>query len=246
MKSTVVITMAGMGQRFRDVGYKVPKYQIEAHGHTLFYWAISSLRNFITPESKFVFVVRKEDNAEQFIRDESDKLGINSIEIIELNHLTDGQATSAMFASSHWLADAPLLIYNIDTFVLPEALHSPDVNSDGWIPCFQAIGDHWSFVKLGETGAAIEVREKVRISPHATIGLYWFKTAKIYQDAYDQYYSNPANCEKGERYVAPLYNQMIKNNQRVTISDVLVNAIYPLGTPDELNLFLEKNEAIYV
>ena len=35
-KLDVVITMAGLGSRFRKAGYKVPKYMIEAHGKTLF------------------------------------------------------------------------------------------------------------------------------------------------------------------------------------------------------------------
>ena len=33
---TIVITMAGLGSRFRKAGYTVPKYQIEVNGHTLF------------------------------------------------------------------------------------------------------------------------------------------------------------------------------------------------------------------
>lgn len=46
MKMTVVITMAGLGSRFRKAGYKVPKYQIEAHGRTLFDWSMESLKGF--------------------------------------------------------------------------------------------------------------------------------------------------------------------------------------------------------
>ena len=33
---TIVITMAGLGSRFRKAGYQVPKYMIEAHEKTLF------------------------------------------------------------------------------------------------------------------------------------------------------------------------------------------------------------------
>ena len=50
-----------------------------------------------------------------------------------------------------------------------------DICGDGFIPCFKAEGTHWSFVKLNDTGKAVEVREKERISDNCTIGLYYFK-----------------------------------------------------------------------
>ena len=34
----IVITMGGLGSRFRKAGYTVPKYMIEAKGKTLFEW----------------------------------------------------------------------------------------------------------------------------------------------------------------------------------------------------------------
>ena len=43
---TIVITMAGLGSRFRKAGYNVPKYMIEAHGKTLFEWSMESLKGF--------------------------------------------------------------------------------------------------------------------------------------------------------------------------------------------------------
>ena len=37
----VVITMGGLGKRFREVGYSIPKYMIEVRGKTLFEWSMS-------------------------------------------------------------------------------------------------------------------------------------------------------------------------------------------------------------
>jgi CTP:phosphocholine cytidylyltransferase-like protein len=33
----IIITASGLGKRFYDVGFKTPKYQIVANGHSLFY-----------------------------------------------------------------------------------------------------------------------------------------------------------------------------------------------------------------
>ena len=36
----VMITMAGIGSRFRKAGYQVPKYPIVVHGKSLFEWSM--------------------------------------------------------------------------------------------------------------------------------------------------------------------------------------------------------------
>ena len=56
---SIIITMAGLGSRFRKVGYNCPKYMIEAKGKTLFEWSMASLTGFNEYASKYIFVVRK-------------------------------------------------------------------------------------------------------------------------------------------------------------------------------------------
>ena len=53
MKLTVVITMAGLGSRFRKAGYNVPKYMIEVHGKTLFEWSMESLEGYYDKENEY-------------------------------------------------------------------------------------------------------------------------------------------------------------------------------------------------
>lgn len=91
---------------------------------------------------------------------------------------------------------------------------------DGHIPCFHAEGDHWSFAKLDNDGKVIEVREKMRISDNCTLGAYYFSSAKLYKDLYQEYYVDDSHMEKNEKYIAPLYNYMIEKGMDVTISIV--------------------------
>ena len=180
----IVITMAGLGLRFRDAGYTVPKYQIEVNGKTLFDWSMSSLENFFG--DTFIFLVRREDDATDFINAACDRMGIDA-KIIQLEKLTRGQAETAMFASKFWSVDEPLLIYNIDTYVEPGQLRPELLHGAGFIPCFTAEGTHWSFVKLDASGKAVEVREKERISNHCSIGAYYFQSARLYADLYENF-----------------------------------------------------------
>lgn len=240
---TIVITMAGLGSRFRKAGYTVPKYMIEAHGKTLFEWSMESLAGFEMKKNTCIFIVRKEDDASEFIRDKCADMGISDVKIIEIDYLTDGQATTAMLGAGEWNKGDSLMIYNIDTYVEAGEMNASQIAGDGFIPCFHAAGDHWSFAKLDETGKVVEVREKVRISDNCTLGAYYFKTCGLYEQLYSEYYTSDEKLEKGEKYVAPLYNYLIGKGGDVRISIVDYDKVHVLGTPEELDYFKENYKA---
>lgn len=234
---TIVITMAGQGLRFKNAGYAEPKYMIEAHGEPLFYWAIVTLRGVTAV--RYVFVVRREDGATAFIKKQCARLGIGHYEVLEIDRMTAGQAETAILAKPYWCADAAMLIYNIDTFVEPYQIRNEQFKGDGFIPCFSAPGEHWSFVRLGAEGRAAEVREKRRVSNHCTLGAYYFKTASLYERLYAEHYLDAkSNTEAGERYIAPLYNRLIGQGGNVYISTVPGEKVHVLGTPAEVKAFL--------
>ena len=235
-----IITMAGLGSRFRKAGYNVPKFMIEAKGKTLFEWSMQSLEDF-KKDSKFIFIVRKEDNIDNFIEKQCEKIDIKNYEIINLDRLTSGQAETAKIAVDKCNDDDEIMIYNIDTNINPQYFKKSDIKGDGCIPCFNAPGEHWSFVKLNDDGKAIEVKEKVKISDNASVGAYYFKSASEYKRVYDIYYKDDKNLEKGEKYIAPMYNQLIKENKDVRIIEIPYKEVNCLGTPEELQIFINKS-----
>jgi NDP-sugar pyrophosphorylase family protein len=239
-KMAIIITMAGLGSRFREAGYNVPKFMIEARGKSLFEWSLDSLIDYNTYVYRYVFVVRKEDNASVFIREKCAKYGIHEINILEIDKLTDGQATTCMLALPYVLMDNPIMVYNIDTYIEPYQLKYDDIRGDGFIPCFHAEGDHWSFVKLDKNGKAVEVREKDRISDNCSLGAYYFSSANLYKDVYNKYYDGDLHLGKKEKYIAPLYNLMIKYGYQVNICNVPEDKVHVLGTPKELEIFIKS------
>ena len=235
----IVITMAGLGSRFQKAGYKEPKFKIEVKGKTLFEWSMESLTDFNKQENvKYIFITRKECDAKDFIVEKMQKFGIKNVEIVELDAPTDGQATSAMLAEPYWRADEEMVIYNIDTYIESDTMKYSDIKGeDGFIPCFNAPGDHWSFVKTDENGNAVEVREKERISDNCTVGLYYFKSCALYKKIYEEYYADESHLEKNEKYIAPLYNYMIELGLKVGISNLPYETVHVLGTPEEVEVF---------
>ena len=238
----IVITMGGLGSRFRRAGYSVPKYMIEVRGKTLFEWSLISLEGFMDVTDKIVFIAMRDESAdvETFIKDKCLELGIQNYKVIVLDYLTDGQATTAMLAEKYWDAAHRLLIYNIDTYVEAGEMTAEQLHGDGFIPCFKAQGDHWSFVRLDDSGKAVEIKEKVRISDNCTIGAYYFKSCGFYKSLYETFYSDDSNAVNGEKYVAPLYDYLLNNGGQIYISDIPADKVHVLGTPEELNVFMNE------
>ena len=183
----IVITMGGLGSRFRKAGYTTPKYMIEAKGKTLFEWSLISLKGFQDQANQYIFIAMRleEADAEGFIREQCRR-------------------------------------------------------GDGFIPCCQAEGDHWSFVRLDDAGKVAEIREKKRISNYCTLGAYYFRTCQLYADLYHEYYDRERELVNGEKYVAPLYDYLLGKGGEIYISDVPPEKVHVLGTPEELQVFLNS------
>lgn len=234
----IVITMSGLGSRFRKAGYTQPKYMIEVNGYTLFEWSLKSLEAFSF--YRHIFIVKREDNARSFIENKCFLLGIKNFYILEIDYLTKGQAETALLAQKYWNNEEGLFIYNIDTYIEEGILSPALIKGDGFIPCFRADGDHWSFVRLNNNKEAIEVREKNRISENCSVGAYYFSNCNLFKMLYDEFYSNEKNVEAGERYIAPIYNLLIKKGGKIYIQDINVDKVHVLGTPEEVKIFKEQ------
>ncbi len=225
------------------MGYTTPKYMIEAKGKTLFEWSMISLEGYANSIDQYIFVVMRDDvcDVEEFIKSKCKKLKFENYHVVVLDYLTDGQATTAMLGEKYWNPEHALLIYNIDTYVEAGEMNSQELKGDGFIPCFQAKGDHWSFVRLDDKGKVVEVKEKKRISNYCTLGAYYFKTCQLYKNLYNAYYSRTQELVNGEKYVAPLYDYLLSLKGSIYISDIIPEKVHILGTPEELSAFLEEN-----
>lgn len=238
----IIITMGGLGSRFREAGYILPKYMIEARGRTLFEWSLISLEGYRESADKYIFIALRDKNEDVkgFIDRQCHKLRIRNYHVILIDYLTDGQATTALLANKLWNKKNGLLIYNIDTYVEAGEMKEDELKGDGFIPCFYAEGDHWSFVKTDAENRAVEIREKKRISDNCTLGAYYFKTCDLFEKLYEEYYVEKENLVNGEKYIAPLYNLLLQLGGDVYISRVEPKKVHVLGTPEELEAFIEK------
>jgi hypothetical protein len=236
---TLAITMAGFGRRFAEAGYTRPKYELVALDRPLFDWSMAGLAGFLDAGWRLRLAARAGEGARDFIMARAAARSLAVDAVIELDAPTDGQATTALHLARGSAPDAPFAVFNIDTFVAPGALDPAAIPADaaGWVPCFDAPGDGWSFARADAAGRIVELREKRRFSPHATIGFYWFSSARRYCELYDRFFADAGGVEAGERYIAPMYNALIDEGAPVYIAHVPFDAMGALCTPDQVAAF---------
>lgn len=231
----IIITMAGMGSRFKEIGYTVPKHEIVIKGKTLFEWSLLSLSDFFDEE--FIFITRVKAYNLDFIKNICNTLNITKFKIKELNYLTDGQASTAFLCDDLISEDEEIIIYNIDTYIKEYSILKSDIKEyDGFIPVFKTEGEKWSFIKLNEKNEVIDVVEKIRISDLASIGLYYFKNWNDFKEIYLRYKEEIKNNFK-EVYIAPMYRYLLQKNKKIGYMILEEKDVYILGTPEDLKKF---------
>ncbi|WP_422766789.1 glycosyltransferase family 2 protein [Photobacterium leiognathi subsp. mandapamensis] len=237
----IVIPMAGLSSRFFKAGFNKPKYMLDAHGISLFDHAVKSFEKYFNNE-KFLFIVRDVYQTPEFVKKRVDALGIKNAEIIIIDKETRGQAETVFLGlkESKCNENESLTIFNIDTFRPGYSYPNFDTVVDGYLEVFLGDGDNWSYAKtLNENSKkVIETAEKNRISNYCCTGLYYFNTAKDYLNIYKEYILLPKEqWDKGELYIAPLYNIMIKKDKNIFINLIDISDVIFCGVPDEYELF---------
>jgi|SRR5215203_2652508 len=235
-----LITMAGEGRRFREVGYTLPKMLIEAKGKTLLEWSIDSLPLHLC--SCLIFVAQQKHEDEFQLSKKIISIYGNRVKTISfrfIDQFTRGQSETACLAKDLIDLTQPLLIFNIDTQFSSSSLEKNLLrkNIDGVLGAFYSEEPRFSFAALNESGLVTKTAEKKVISSNALTGLYHFTHPKDFFEAASLAFAKNETT-KGEFYIAPLYNYLIANGRKLIVD--VADEVNILGTPEELKFFLNK------
>lgn len=237
----IIIPMAGLSSRFFKAGYTQPKYMLDAHGMSLFDHAVSSFKAYFSTET-FLFIVRDVYQTPTFVEQRAKALGIQSFSIVTLTQETRGQAETVYLGLQQIDQDKsqPITIFNIDTF-RPDFIY-PDLSllGQGYLEVFKGSGDNWSFAKprSAHSTEVVETAEKRAISDLCCTGLYHFSNQQDFETAYQHYLALPQEeWEKGELYIAPMYNFLINNNQSIHYHLIDREDVIFCGIPSEYDDF---------
>ena len=235
-KLNVLIPMAGAGSRFEAAGYTFPKPLIEVRKKPMIQVVVENLNI----KANFIYVVQK-SHREKYNLDALLSLITPGCKIVETEGMTEGAACTALLAKEYIDSDAPLFFANSDQFVewdSNEFLYKMnETNADGGIVTFEATHPKWSFAKINKQGLVTEVAEKNPISNIATIGFYYWKNGSDFVKYAEQMINKNIRVNN-EFYVCPVFNEAIEDGKAIRTFNV--EEMWGLGTPEDLNYYLEN------
>lgn len=236
-KLNILIPMAGLGSRFQQKGYLLPKPLIDVNGKPM----IQNVVDNLNIDANYIFVVQK-SHYEQY------NLGIilpliaPNCKIIQTEGLTEGAACTTLLAKQFINNNDHLLIVNSDQYIewnscdfMSSMIHN---NYDAGILTFEDNNPKWSYARNNSNGFVDLVAEKEPISNEATVGIYYWKYGKDYVSFAEQMIYKNIRV-KNEFYVCPVFNEAIAANKK--IKTFRANKMWGLGTPEDLEYFLSHH-----
>jgi HAD superfamily hydrolase (TIGR01509 family) len=233
----VVIPMAGNGSRFAEKGYINPKPLIPVYDKPMIQWVVDNLR-FQNENVTFIFITRQEHRDKYNLDNFLNTIAPNC-HIVSVDKVTEGAACTVLLAKQYINNQDNLILANSDQFLewnQNEFLQQArSTNVDGLISTFEATHPKWSYAKE-ENGFVSLVAEKNPISNKATTGIYFWKKGSDFVQFAESMISKNIRVNN-EFYVCPVFNEAIQQGKKITTQNC--HKMWGLGTPDDLNYFLE-------
>ncbi len=250
----VVVPMAGLGTRFKEVSGKNPEYNrpkpfIRIRNIPMVCWATGSLP-FPVAMPDLTFVILAEHDRDFGIADGLREIYSKEVNIIKLNKVTRGAAETAYAARGFIDPDDELIVSDSDHFFdgsfLAESIKNKDADTVGVIPVFLPPDDgiaRWSYSLIKKRNYIEAVGEKdvelMKQGAKANIGAYYFSQGRYFlQEVEEVIRKNDLTGSEGKKefYVAPIYDRLIRKGLKVQAA--FIPQVWGLGTPQDLEVFL--------
>lgn len=236
LKPTILIPMAGLGSRFADKGYALPKPLIDVNGKPMIERVVESLNI----AGNYVFIVQEKHLNTYGLESMLNKIA-PGCKVVAIDGLTDGAARTTLAAREHIDNEAPLIIANSDQIVEWDSSAFVNATSDnkasGAIALFSADHPKWSYAEI-DGDRVSRVAEKIVISNNASVGIYGWKSGHDYV-RYAQQMIDKNIRTNNEFYICPVYNEAIGDGHKIL--PFFIDEMHGVGTPEDLEAYLDKD-----
>ena len=245
----IIIPMSGIGKRFVEAGYRIPKPLIVVDEKPI----IEHICNLFPDESKFTFICNSKHLAETNMRQVLQNIKSQS-NIVEIQNHKKGPVHAVSLVKDLIEDDEEVIVnycdfgtyWNYQDFLN----HTRNRNADAAIPAYKGFHPHM----LGNTNYAfmrekkqwmLEIKEKEpftnnRMDEYASNGTYYFKKGAYVKKYFQELIDKNINLE-GEYYVSLIYNLLVEDGLKVSIYNI--QHMLQWGTPQDLEEY--KNWSKY-
>jgi len=235
----IIIPIGGIGQRFQDEGYLMPKPLISVLGKTMIYKVIDNLN---LNEEDTIYIVYnnqlKEFNFENLVKFYFPK---KNIKFISLDHVTKGASETILYGLNEMPVkelEKEFLVLDCDTFYEEDILEMYRKSDNKNLIFYfkdEQTNPIFSYIKLDSNQSITDIKEKVKISNWANTGAYGFHTGRNLKQ-----YIEKLSGINTETYTSYVYQEMLKDN--LVIKGQQVSKFSCVGTPLQLQIYCNKNK----
>lgn len=231
-KPILLIPMAGQGSRFKRVGIFTPKQLLPADGRNCLERSLDSLKNL--RDFKIVFAVNDPQvEAATAQYGQENKLDFQIITVDKTNAPTE--TLSFMLAHAKELDENSVVyIFTMDVEIYPAFAIDTDFTSDGITYVFISSTPSYSYVGL-EDGRVTTIAEKKVISTWANLGLYGFKTLKLFSETLSIVEAN-RQASPRETHVSDVICHLLPTHRFETRR---IEGVHVFGTPSEYDFYIK-------
>ena len=241
----IIIPMSGIGKRFIDAGYSIPKPLIIVENKPI----IQHVVELFTGETKFTFIC----NNEHLKNTNMKEILINicpNCNIFEVDVNNRKGPVDAVLQAIELIDDTEEIIisycdygtkWNYENF----KTQIKNTNAYGAIACYKGFHPHmlghdnYAFVREKNL-FMIEIQEKKpftnnKMAEYASNGTYYFKSGKIVKQYFQELVIKNLSIN-GEFYVSMVYNLLKEHNLNILIFEI--EKMLQWGTPNDLKEYL--------
>ena len=242
----IIIPLGGKGERFQKEGYKEPKPLIKLLNKEILYYSIDNLS--ITDEDKIFIIYNKdldEYNFKELINNKYPK-----INLIKLNTQTKGASETIYIGLKDIISNYDYhkksILIDGDTFytenILEKFRNVTNKNAVFYTKNYEE-NPIFSYIKMDDENNIIDIKEKDKISVNANTGAYAFDDINILYK-YSRYVVENNIKFKNECYTSCIISIMINNKEQFIGIELKDEHVIVLGTPLQVEKYIEKNDAI--
>jgi dTDP-glucose pyrophosphorylase len=246
----LVIPMSGVGQRFKDKGYKLPKPFIEISGKPILQHVVDMFPGI----EEVLFIVNREHFEDKELKIEAKLTKVcpdAKISVIDPHKL--GPAWAILQASKDINLHSPVVVNYCDfacTWDFSAFREELESGIDGLIATYSGFHPHmlrntqYAYLKMNDSGNLIEIQEKLSFTSNpmlepASSGTYGFGSGQILLAAIAKQISL-GDSYNNEYYSSLTYKSMITSGQ--VVKKFEIGKFFQWGTPEDFEDFKTQKD----
>lgn len=234
----IIIPLGGLGKRFSEFGYSLPKPLIRLFFKPIIFWLLDNLSVESTDN---VFLLCNK-SLKKYRFDDEIKKKYPKYNVIFLDSDTRGAAETIYIGTQNIETDTETILLDGDTFYGIDVLALYRMSKQkNVVFCFQQSDDRpvYSYVGFNENKIINRITEKDRITEFANTGCYAFAKLSELQKYCKKIIDDDLRFG-GEFYMSRVISEMINDKKKFVANIINENDFDVVGTPFQFKLFQNK------